>query len=635
MVGVAILLAALRTAAQSPCLESIKNDIMAVKDVIQGKGYNHAPLIRFWYSGKEPNDLGHYQSCVDREDSEYFLLMAKDTDFPIAIGVCAPAGCTAEEISSFFTKSDELEYDFGDNIHFEATPLVNYELGVGGWIAIALAGLLVCLVAYGTWAGNATTKDARYKAESSMQLREFSTSEAVEAPLNTDIHEVPSMRPQTEAYGLLTAFSLLKSYGQLTKNNNPNSILPLNGVRVLAFCWIVLGQLYVIRLHGLTINLEDIEDFSAEPSTAIGYGALTAINTMFWLSGFLAGFGLIKLMETNSLSWKASVGLRVARLLPVLLFCLAFNMFVLPAIGFGPQWGELGTDFTEECSSYWWTNLLGINNVVPELVGNLCYLSSWAVAVNLQLYVLAPLWVLLYVNKPKVFLAVALGCSLGALGFTAFLAWELEVDVNYLYSDRDFDLVLLNKPYFHFLPFLVGLYMSLVYYMHRQGEANSDPAARLILNTYTKNPIAPWISLGFGLVELNLNLFSQVSFYSGTPYRGTNVFYLTQAQFSDSVALTLILMPVLFNCLPKVANVLSLEVWGPLSRLTFCAYMMHEAVMRAVVKGEQTGYYWTHMSLFNDLMFFVVLSYLAALPLFFLVEAPCYSLLKRPYRLLK
>mmetsp|Transcript_26326 Transcript_26326/g.47209 ORF Transcript_26326/g.47209 Transcript_26326/m.47209 type:complete len:636 (-) Transcript_26326:32-1939(-) len=623
-----ILLLVLGAMAQSPCLEALEEDLLSLKNAFEEKeGGDFTPLIRFWYTGKDINDLGHYQSCVDRDDSEYFILKVKDSDYPAVLGVCAPKGCTADEVSTFFNKPERSGVTLSavENTIEAIAPGV-FDLEVGGWLTIIMILVLSALVLCGSFISFRSTKA---KDESAMQLQEFTTTEAIEAPLNTDImtqHE----RDQPLSHKLLSSFSVVSSYQQLGKNNGPKSIHPLNGVKVFAFGWMLLGQLYVMRLHGITFDLEDIEDFAAGPATAIGYGATTAINTIFWLTGFLAGYGMLNMLEQKGrIDWKMAILTRVFRLLPVMAFCMAFNIFILPTIGFGPQWNDVTTDFTDTCSTYWWTNLIVLNNFVPNLEGNLCYFSTWAVAVNLQLFILAPFLVLLYIHKAKIFTIVAALTSLTALALTATVAGVWEVDVNYMDSDRLFDLALLNKPYFHYLPFLTGLYLSVIFYMYKQGETNSDPVARILLRTYTKNSKASVISFVAGLLELNTNIFTQLFFYSGSPARGANVFYLTHAQFSDSLSLTLILLPILLSGLPKIARVLSFEIWGPLARLSFCAYMMHEGVMRAIIKGEQTGFYWTHMSLFNDLMFNIVVSYLAAVPVFFLVEGPCYSLLSK------
>lgn len=626
---VALLLTALSVAAQSACLDALKNDIISLKDAFEKKETgSFTPLIRFWYTGKDVNDLGHYQSCVDRDDTDYFLIKIIDSDYPEVVGVCAPKGCTAEEVSHFYKQPELTGSALASSFsRIEVTSTGTIDLGVGGWLTIVAILVLTSLTFVGTFVRlNATSE----KASSAMQLREYSKSDAIEAPLNPDMLPNPLPKRQPMSDKILSSFCIVSSYQQLAKYNDDKKILPLNGVRVFSFGWIILGQLYVARIHGITLDPEDIEDFSAQTSTAIGYGATTAVNTMFWVTGFLAGLGMLNMLETKGrIDWKSAISYRIARLMPVLAFCLAFNNFVVPAIGFGPQWTDITTDFTEDCASYWWTPLLTLNNIVPDLAGNMCYFSSWAVAVNLQLFIFAPFLVLLYLHRPKAFCITALASIIGALVITATVAGVQEVDVNYIDSDREFDLSLLNKPYFHFVPFLFGLYMSVVFYMYKQGETNSDPVARVLLGIYTKSSKAAVLSFVLGLLELNLNMFSQLYFYADSTSRGSNVLYLTQAQLSDAISLTLILMPILLGKLSKIAKFLSLEIWGPLARLSFCAYMMHEGMMRAVIKGEQTGYYWTHMSLFNDMLFNVVISYLAALPVFFLVEGPCCALLSK------
>ena len=57
------------------------------------------------------------------------------------------------------------------------------------------------------------------------------------------------------------------------------------------------------------------------------------------------------------------------RLTPSYAYLLFFFTYILPVVGSGPSWFMNGPHgpLMENCISYWWTNLLYINNFYPEL----------------------------------------------------------------------------------------------------------------------------------------------------------------------------------------------------------------------------------------------------------------------------
>ena len=62
------------------------------------------------------------------------------------------------------------------------------------------------------------------------------------------------------------------------------------------------------------------------------------------------------------------------RLTPTLMFFILFSAKLSPFLGAGPLW-FVRMD-TSSCSENWWTNLLYINNFIPENLAEVGYLSN-------------------------------------------------------------------------------------------------------------------------------------------------------------------------------------------------------------------------------------------------------------------
>ena len=96
-----------------------------------------------------------------------------------------------------------------------------------------------------------------------------------------------------------------------------------------------------------------------------------------------------------------------------------FSTYYCRVVSTGPFWGLLNQDY-ENCSQWWWTNLLYINTIVPWNNSFPCYAVSWYMSVDFQLFLILPFIVLIYVyHRPSGYLVSALLW----LASTAYAFW--------------------------------------------------------------------------------------------------------------------------------------------------------------------------------------------------------------------
>ena len=56
---------------------------------------------------------------------------------------------------------------------------------------------------------------------------------------------------------------------------------------------------------------------------------------------------------------------KILRFLPLVVVTLLLALFIVPLIGSGPVW-ESYEQAIEPCRTAWWTNLLFVNNILPD-----------------------------------------------------------------------------------------------------------------------------------------------------------------------------------------------------------------------------------------------------------------------------
>ena len=88
----------------------------------------------------------------------------------------------------------------------------------------------------------------------------------------------------------------------------------------------------------------------------------------------------------------------ILHLTPTYMFVLFFYWFLTVHLGREPLFFEsTGPDcsIVKSCESYWWTNLLYINNFYPIKFDDQCMGWAWYLANNMQFFVISPLFLIL------------------------------------------------------------------------------------------------------------------------------------------------------------------------------------------------------------------------------------------------
>ena len=204
---------------------------------------------------------------------------------------------------------------------------------------------------------------------------------------------------------------LQPSSDEMDRNSDqpvPFDLSSINAIRSLSIFWVILGHIYFFSLSAVD-NPFEIATFTKRFTFQFIISALFAVDSFFFLSGFLAYYALYKRMQRKGSSfWKIylfALFLRYIRLTIPYMLMILFEMGLWPHIGNGPFYYQGPDDF---CINHAWTNALYINNYIHS--DQMCANWSWYLAVDMQLFIVAPFFVYLLVKSP--FLGW-LACTLG------------------------------------------------------------------------------------------------------------------------------------------------------------------------------------------------------------------------------
>lgn len=200
-------------------------------------------------------------------------------------------------------------------------------------------------------------------------LVEF-TSFGDHSKLNEEEREQIKIENRKSKLGLFFySFSPINNVRKLfiVNKNGDQSLAVLNGVRVLSICWVVVGHSFNFLLLSPLVNIVNMNMLFESRLFALIPGGVYAVDTFFLLSGLLTCYLLAAKMypKKGSTNFILIYFHRYYRLLFPVLFVEGVTVCIMPYLGDGPFYRQTIQTMSTNCKTYWWTNFLFINNLIP------------------------------------------------------------------------------------------------------------------------------------------------------------------------------------------------------------------------------------------------------------------------------
>ncbi|KAI1298158.1 Nose resistant to fluoxetine protein 6 [Halotydeus destructor] len=418
---------------------------------------------------------------------------------------------------------------------------------------------------------------------------------------------------------VLKAFSPFAN-GASLGGSRDSGIGCIHGLRCISMAWILYTHTYLV-------TIKETFSFSRHFMYAVeGTGFQLVLNgwvlvdTFFVIGAALSCLATFKTLDkVHRVNFVTIIANRLARLTPMLYFTLALCMLV-PALGSGPLWWEYWRPQVARCESNYWATMLYVNNWLRA--DAMCYLPSWYLAADFQLFVLGVFLSAILWRFTKVAVwavaglalgsAVAVGTAVGLTGLPPTVMYntptESEVD--------DATSSIYTPTYVHLAPYCVGLLLGLALHQLSKRKMVISRATNLTL----------WcLSLAAMLLILTVtqgwNQGSPWTSWSAALYGG-----------SHRLAWSLAVSWVIFACASghggAVDSFLSWKLFTPLSKLSFAVYLLHFIVLWARYASIRWTLPFGHYSMLCEFIVNYVLSTIMAAIAFLCVEVPFGKLYK-------
>ncbi|KAF1752130.1 hypothetical protein GCK72_018684 [Caenorhabditis remanei] len=421
---------------------------------------------------------------------------------------------------------------------------------------VALWGFTTFLVAILTFAVLATTVD--FLRESLYSI----TSKTVETTFSF--------------FRVLYAFSFWTNAGSiLNVSPQPSThIKCLDCLRGISMAWVLSA--HMLNYFAFSDTLMPIKSFADYFADSFFINANFSVDTFFLISGITVAYSFFKLKPTpktlkSPSTWILFYVHRYIRLTPPYMIFIGFYAVYSLYIQ-GPLAASL-FNFTvlqvEACKASWWRNLVYINNF--DNGENPCYGPSWYLAVDTQLYLIAPILLVALAWKPISGVLLSLIGCVGSMITVFVLYFKFDnMTADSFHSDPSgkFNFYLYQKPWIRCPPYLVGI---LVGYL----LAKRPPPTRLAM---WKKVILIIISIGLPFTCLTANRGYdegkqqlQRWFVKAT--------YYNFSRFLWSTSVAYIVMACHYGWAGPIGNFMNHPIWQPLGRLSYSAYIVHLMVV--------------------------------------------------------
>ncbi|KAI6197060.1 NRF domain-containing protein [Aphelenchoides besseyi] len=403
----------------------------------------------------------------------------------------------------------------------------------------------------------------------------------------------------------------------------------LHGARFLSMCWIIFGHTYYYICSSLTTDnlLQTMRDFPKTFYNQLVVQATLAVDSFFFLSGLLTAYIFLGKIRKNQVrlnawtTWFAYYVRRYLRLTPIYVVVMLMVLTIFPFVSEGPFWRPIQPN---NCADSWWTNLLYLNNFLKQ---------------DDPFYTFLPLLILALhrLRMGGVFIGIA-GCVISSVvtlwitierGYPPAPLLTTKLQIVTILNDYWVDLYV--KPYCRMSPYIIGCLTGyLLLEKHR-------PIFKLNTVTVIMNPLflqsllqAQWF-IGW-IVAGAIGAYAVFGLFNYTRTGEISPLYSAIYTLVGRPCFALFLAWVVFVCeanpsgnriLGRVNAILGHRVFVPLSKITFCAYLIHPILLQAFYLSRPSAFHFTNS--FQMLhMFLIALagSYAVALLLSLAFELP-------------
>ncbi|XP_044761570.1 nose resistant to fluoxetine protein 6-like [Coccinella septempunctata] len=402
------------------------------------------------------------------------------------------------------------------------------------------------------------------------------------------VSEVELVKASQESLGgsesrtleILKCFSLYSNVKTLLSVRlSPGSITCIHGIRFF-------GMLWVCTIHSIFFQADYVrnvpyayrisEDFASQVMSNSTY----SVDTFLFISGFLLAYLYYKTkkMVDGPVSYSGKIYEfimmflhRVVRLSPPYIIVILISDVLYTYLR---RTSSLESSEQPDimCARYWWRNLLYINNLFPR--NEMCLSWSWYLSLDTQAFVITSSLIIVSTFAFKTATMILFFLMLCSILVTSYKSYSIgyipTMDEQLMHLDDIYDL-----PWNRIGPYLIGAITGYLLVKKLKFQLILGKLPKAILWIIFPS-INLWILFALHTRQLSVEFSAVYMGISRTLWGVGMAWFLIACCTGNGITLN---------------KFLSFRGWIPLSRLTFCAYLLNPLVANAMYMGAETPMY--------------------------------------------
>ncbi|XP_044001051.1 nose resistant to fluoxetine protein 6-like [Aphidius gifuensis] len=567
----------------------------------------------------------NYFSAQFRHNSsmQYHTGMMNDEDI-IILGLCLPKSCMTIELSNilieiFQSKMLTAGHIYDANYHLIQVKNLedNYDY-LYNWkiitiviivfvtLLIVTASTIYDLAIFENQLKNNDEK-TNTKKNFNDNLEEYSLEPKINAPIKLKKNKTSIFIEMLLCFSIYKNTKLLFDSKQESKTD---AIQIFNGLRFISMILIILFHIpyfisynivnnIILLLDNMSMTMRIIGSINGKIMIIIG---LFTVDTFFFLSGFLVAYGFYiqeKKKNDNSptkltgqLIIKAIIK-RFIRLTPAYIMIIGLSSIVFSHFDKTTQF-YVGEKIQDNCENYWWRNLLYINNFFK--IDDMCLSWSWYLPNDMQFFIIAKILtslIILFINDCllknlnryfKTCVVIWTCMLMSTAVYSGYLSYSLGLTftMDMLWDTKDY---LYSSPFVRIGPYLIGL--AAAYLLVRMNHKwNANTVSFFFFFIYKKITLGLFwiigIVLGIGVMSFTND--KQISLFQTAIYVGLY-------RIIWALIISWIVVASSTNHGGLVNKFLSMEIFIPLGKLTYCAYLINPIIISMIYLGADVSFH--------------------------------------------
>ncbi|XP_061706201.1 nose resistant to fluoxetine protein 6-like [Cydia pomonella] len=428
-------------------------------------------------------------------------------------------------------------------------------------------------------------------------------------------------------HDLVVSFSVIHNVKKLIscKQNHTLGLECVTGIKTLAMVFIIAGHACLFIASGPVMDAEAWDRLVRHPADAFMLNNSLLVDTFLFLSAFL--FCRLLLIELDKRDGRLNVIpiliFRYIRVTPAYIVVILFYMTWLPKIGEGPLWEDRMQLEQERCMTSWWANILYINNYVNT--DHLCMFQSWYLSVDTQLFFVAPIFIFSLWRWRRVGPIVLSICIFVSVIIPAVITYKDNLDPTLLFYAKEFTDIVSN---FYFKTQYVKTHMKLTTYF--MGLLTGYILHRIQKKDYKFSRIFKVFAWTTSIILGTVTTFTVSVFYQDW-YEYNNIeaaAYISLHKVAWGIANGWLVTACATGNGGYLGKLLSWKFLVPLSRLTFCAYLVNGVVELYYVGQLRHPLHITFFTVVANAISHIILTFFLATLLCLSFESPIHGIEK-------